>query len=244
VLPKSWTTVALIEDVDSSVGINAASNARLETIPFPGLTGFAGSGIHATPSAISVQIMNPASLQTSSGLVLGAVCPLNMDLRDRTSTWDALADDFTSFMKPRVMTAGKLSLRGVKASSYPLDMNAISDFRPMVDSTPGTTTWSGSNSVYPEGWAPIVVINEDANSSPPLALKALVCVEWRVRFDIGNPACASHVNHGVTSDAAWAAGVTRSESQGHGFADIATDVLEGIGASQAARWGARAAIFA
>jgi hypothetical protein len=151
-----------------------------------------------------------------------------------------MADDFVSFMKPRVMTAGKLSLRGVKASSYPLDMNAVSDFRPMTDTANAAITWSGTSAVYPEGWAPIVIVNEDANADPPLALKALVCVEWRVRFDIGNPACAAHTNHGVSTDGAWAEGVARAESLGHGIADIVEDVAAGAAAYQGVRYGAAA----
>eukprot|EP00959_Pyramimonas_sp_CCMP1952_P399469 8369809-Pyramimonas_sp.AAC.1 len=71
-----------------------------------------------------------------------------------------MGTEFISFMRPRLMSAGKLSLRGVQADPYPLNMNSVSSFRPFSQRPAGNFTWSGSSRLSPEGWAPIVVVNQ------------------------------------------------------------------------------------
>jgi len=214
-----WSLYGALFSVNSANPINAASNTRLEPIPFPGVP-VTGTGITAVPSAISVQVMNPNPLQTTEGIVAGAVCKTQLDLRGRTETWAEFGSEFISFMRPRLMSAGKLALRGVQLDAVPLNMNALSDFRPLSSSGAADVTWDTSQSHYPEGWSPIVIINNGSSETPPLSLNYLVTVEWRVRFDIGNPAVSSHTHHGVTSDAHWDNLIKAAESRAHGAMDI------------------------
>lgn len=236
---ENWTTIGMIKSVNSALAVNAPSNTFLHSIPFPGNGSLTGTGLSAVPAAISVQVMNPNPLQTTQGIVAAAVCPTQLDLRGRTETWADFGTEFVSFMRPRLMSAGKLALRGVQMDSYPLNMSALADFRPIYSYADTAFTWDSSNLVHPLGFAPIVVINQGSTETPPLELNFLVTIEWRVRFDIGNPAVASHTHHGVSSDQHWDDLIRQAVDKGAGVADIVERVANAGGAiaemAQAAR---------
>jgi len=214
-----WTNVGMLRSVNSGLAVGAPNNAYMSTVPFPGVA-VTGSGFTATPAAVSVQVMNANPLQTTEGLVAGAVCPTQMDLRGRVETWADVGNEVISFMKPRLMTAGKLTLRGVQADSYPLNMSTVSEFTPMEVLADGAINFNEEQRLHPNGWAPIVVINQGSTLDPPLELQFLITVEWRVRFDIGNPAVASHRYQGVASDADWGKMIEAAASKAHGMLDI------------------------
>jgi hypothetical protein len=225
-----WSNIGMLSSIDADLPIKSQTgpgNVWMHTIPFPGSGGIVSqlsSGLTAVPSAISVQVMNPSPLQTTQGIVAGTVCSTQMDLRDRTETWSEVANEVISYMKPRLMSAGKLSLRGIQADSYPLNMDAVSDFLPVHQYTPGNHIMRANKfDGRPVGFAPIIIIN-DAPSDAPLELNYLVTIEWRVRFDIGNPAVASHTHHGVTSDSHWDHLIRQAVAKGSGICDIAEKV--------------------
>lgn len=222
-----WSNIGMLTSRDAGLPINDTANngnALLHTIPFPGSKGQNATGFTAVPSAISVQVMNPNPLQTTQGIVAGTVCSTQLDLRGRSDTWAELSNEVISFMKPRLMSAGKLSLRGIQADSYPLNMGALADFLPVGDVTDGVVTMSANTfDGRPQGFAPIVIINE-ANTHPMLSLNFLVTVEWRVRFDISNPAVSSHVHHGITTDGHWDRLIRGAVARGNGICDIAERV--------------------
>lgn len=227
----AWSTACVLESVNPILSIDASNNARLRALPFPGANrsapGFLNtSTITAVPSAISVQVMNPNPLQTTQGMVFGSVSTTQLDLRNRADTWDDFADEFISFMKPRMMSAGKLALRGVQGDSFPLNMNSVSDFSNLVYATDMEMTYNDANAYVPDGWSPIVIINKGAGSSVPtlLNLNYLVTIEWRVRFDISNPAVSSHTNHGITSDNTWDQLIRSATARASGMIDIAERV--------------------
>lgn len=71
--------------------------------------------------------------------------------------------------------------------------------------------------------------------------------EWRVRFDISNPASSGMRHYPVTSDSFWDAIVKRAISMGHGIrdiADVAAHLGEGAGAAMATVRRARPAMQA
>ncbi len=128
------------------------------------------------------------------------------------------------------MSAGKVVLRGVQMDSHPLSMADVSDFRGLYEltssinqtgTTPGpwSTPAAGGTGVDPEGWAPMVVYNP--NNTP---LSLLVSMEWRVRFDLSNPAVSSHSHHGVSSDVAWEKHIAAATRQLPGVIDIVEKV--------------------
>lgn len=222
-----WSTIGLLTSRNAALPINddaSGGNALLHSVPFPGANSAVSTGFTAVPSAISVQVMNPNPLQTTQGIVAGTVCATQLDLRNRTDTWHELSNEVISYMRPRLMSAGKLALRGIQADSYPLNMAALSEFLP-VREQPGGAVVTMDSHVFdgrPQGFAPIVVINEGAATG--LSLNFLVTIEWRVRFDISNPAVASHVHHGVTSDGQWDQLIRHAVSKGNGVCDIAEKV--------------------
>lgn len=220
----TWVNIGLLRSVNSSLPINDPNNTIVESIPFPGVP-VGGSGLTAVPAAISVQIMNSNPLQTTEGIIAGAVSTAQLDLRDRTETWAEFGSEFISYMRPRLMSAGKLTLRGVQADSYPLNMNALSAFLPVTNQAGGPITLTDASWPYGfQGFAPIVLINQGSSLETPLTLQYLVTIEWRVRFDIGNPAVSSHMHHGVTSDSTWDRLVSAAASRGHGMLDIVEHV--------------------
>lgn len=233
---NTWSNIAAYGAVNASAAVNAAGNVNVYTVPFPGGSAITGSGLTVVPAAISVQIMNPEALIATTGTVASAVCHTQLDVGGRTETWNDFASEFMSFMKPRLMSAGKLALRGVQMNSYPLNMNILSAFEPMVLSGPSTTTWTSSNSFGPKGFAPMVVVNPQS-----VSLNYLVSVEWRVRFDIGNPAVSSHQHHGITPDSVWDGMVRAATAMGNGVRDIA-DIVSAAGQAAGAIRNARAAM--
>lgn len=212
-----WSNVVMIEDVVSSTAVNESANTRKYTIPVPGGS-MTGTTLSVVPAALSVQIMNPEALQGTNGIIAGAVCHTQLDINERTETYDELCTEIISYFRPRLMSAAKLALRGVQANSYPLNMSSIADFKPVVPTVDGTVTMGGA-AIHPEGWAPIVCVNDGG-----VDLRFLVSVEWRVRFDMGNPAVASHAHHGVTSDSTWENCIKQAVSVGNGMLDIAEKV--------------------
>lgn len=222
---KQWSNICALSSVAKATSINGSDNTRVHTVPIPGLS-LDGSGLSAVPAAISVQLMNPQALQSSKGIVAGSVSTTQLDLRGRTESWNDFATEYVSYMRPRIMSAGKLALRGVQLDSMPLNMTDVSDFRPIVDKSDlDTLTWEEASGVGPRGFAPLVIVNEqDGEGSDPLELEFMVTMEWRTRFDIGNPAVASHVHHGVTSDAHWNNLLAQAQARGHGVCDIVEKV--------------------
>lgn len=219
-----WTTVGMFRSNTETSAISDPGNTILETIPLPGSGPTVGDGMTAVPAAISVQVMNSNPLQTTEGICAGAVSHTQLNLKGRTETWNDFASEFISFMRPRLMSAGKLALRGVQMDSYPLNMAACSEFAPVLVPADGPFGWTSASGLTPMGWAPLVFINQAAPNATPLELQFLVTVEWRVRFDIGNPAVASHRNHGVTSDSKWSDMINMAVGRGHGVLDIVEKV--------------------
>jgi len=219
--------------VDGTKPIMDASNTRLFPLPLAELF----SAAEAVPAALTVQIMNSESLQTGSGIYqMGRVNQQLYVGQDPTSTrtWLDLAAQCISFYSPRLLSAGRLALRGVKCSTYPLDMGEYSDFSGIGDAANDQPVNMGPY-LKPAALAPIVFINPGAAGNSDLTqpgIQALVTIEWRVRFDPGNPATASHTFHSVTPDQVWNGVVKTMSEAGHGVHDIAEDAADlGIGAA-------------
>jgi len=167
------------------------------------------------PAAFSVQIMNPNALQTTSGIVYAGRARQMISLANKTTTWDALANELVSFSNPRLMSAGKLALKGVQIDAVPFDMNSLSDFKTRFGSSAGPYT-NNDAAIRFDGFAPIYVYNPEA-----IELQYLVCCEWRVRFDPSNPAYAANTYHQPSSLGYWDALQRAASYAGNGVYDIA-----------------------
>lgn len=214
-----WNRICMVQDVAATLAINHTDNAATITLPLSGL----GSAVTLVPAAVSVQIMCPTALQTANGIIYAGVMNTMPDVGGRSETWRSYFDKFVNFQSPRLLSAGKLALRGVQIDSYPLNMSEVSDFKAQYPSTDvDPFTWDGST-FEPAGWAPILIYNPNHAD-----LEYLITVEYRVRFDLDNPASASHTHHPIASDQCWDKYMQKASAMGNGVKDIA-DVVANIG---------------
>jgi hypothetical protein len=211
---NEWTNLCCIEDVASATNINAAGNAFRRSQPLT----FLGAAATCTPSALTLQILNPEPLQTTTGIVYAGVMHTQAEIEGRAQTWADYFNSFVNYMSPRLMSAAKLALRGVQINSYPLDMNEVSNFTTLEELPDGAFDYV-TGTYRPAGWAPIMVYNPDG-----VDLEFLVTTEWRVRFDLLNPASAGHVHHPVATDRTWDTLMQRATSMGNGVHDIVETV--------------------
>lgn len=226
-----WTNISAIGSVSGGDPINNTVNTRV--FATPGIDRKTlGYGSQLVPSAITVQIMNPEALNTTTGTVYAGVMNQVPQLGNDALSWADFARNFVSYNKPRLVAAGKLCLSGVKASGIPMNMSALSHFTPIQGYENGNFTW---NMVPPTGtlvneldadfcgFAPIVVYNPNE-----LKLQYLVTTEYRLRFDISNPASSTHSHHRPGSVDTWSGVVKTMCSLGDGVRDIA-DVVASTG---------------
>jgi hypothetical protein len=216
-----WNNVIALTSVDETQPINAAANAYLYTMPLAGF-GAGTSALTLVPAAITLQVMNREALNSTTGIIYAGVMSTQADIRGRTETWSTYAARFIEFMAPRLMSAGKLCLKGVQVNSYPLSMSQLSEFTTLVNSTDAAVTYD-SALPHLEGFAPIMVYNPDK-----VELEYLLTVEYRVRFDLANPASAAHRHFTVASDSTWDKLMRQAVALGHGVRDIA-DVVASTG---------------
>ncbi len=195
------------------------------------------SGATCVPSAFTVQIMNPEALQTTSGMVYAGVMHTQAKIGSRTETWEQYMERFVEYQAPRMLAAGKLALRGVRINSYPLSMSQVSEFTSLMDISDSAAHTMDGNFPEPTGWAPILV-----NNPGGIQLEYLVTTEWRVRFDLLNPASAGHVQHPLHGDNVWHSLMVNAAAAGNGVKDIA-DVVANAGNAFRAVKGAVHATF-
>lgn len=227
-----WSNTCAVGSIDASAAINRnPANARLWSSPLT----FLGAGTSAAtcvPSAVTVQILNPEALQTTTGIIYAGVMSTQAMLGSRTATWTSWFDSFVNYMSPRLLSAAKLSLKGVQMSSYPLNMTPLSEFTELMDRTDSDVIFNETVE-EPCGWAPLLVSNPQK-----VALEYLVTTEWRVRFDLLNPASAGHVHHPIHHDGEWDRLMKQANSLGHGVQDISETIAN---AGQAAETAMRVA---
>jgi hypothetical protein len=229
-----WSNVCAVGSVDASLAVNASpANARMWTSPLSFFS--AGtSGATCVPSAMTVQVLNPEPLQITTGIIYAGVMSTQAAIGGRTASWTSWFDSFVNFMSPRLLSAAKLSLRGVQVSTYPLNMTPISEFTELFQRADGDVTYTEAVE-EPTGWAPILVSNPGQ-----VALEYLVTTEWRVRFDLINPASAGHSHHPIHHDGDWDRLMKQATSFGHGVHDI-VETVANVG--QAAETAMRVASF-
>lgn len=215
-----WYNWCGVQDVDSTLGITATNNTTPIMMPMTEL----GQAAEVVPAAMTVQVMNAAALDSASGIfAMGRVNQaLALGGSAATLTWDQMVTNFISFYSPRMLTGGKLCLRGVKCSSYPLDMSEYSNFAPLDSSHAGNFSWTDGH--RPGALAPIVFVQKSATT---VSIQFMITIEWRVRFDPGHPATATHTHHDTLADAAWNDVIKSMSNVGHGVEELSEDVAAG-----------------
>lgn len=219
---SAWLDTVAVGSANAANPVNATSNAGFWPDTALGSDGF--SSARMVPAAITVQVMCPKNLQQADGILYIGRSKQVLELMGDTRTWTALANELVSFSAPRLCSAGKLALRGVKVDAIPYNMSQLADFGPraLISTTPFDKTWNeGSFEANFEGFAPIFCYNVNN-----VDMQYLVTVEWRTRFDPGNPAYSGHTYHPVATDSCWNETVKGMESEGHGVVDMAEGIVD------------------
>jgi len=209
-----WSSVFCVSDVTASQPVNAANNAT-----FTGHN-MAGYGYETTvaPSAFSVQVCNPAALQTTTGMTYLGVCSSQLGISNSPEPWNDWAERFITNMRPRSMSASSIAVRGKKVCSYPLSLESLCDFTEITTTVSSTGTWSGAV-MECSGFAPIVLYNPGGAT-----LEVLVTTEWRTRFSLSHPAASSHKMWLPTPERIWHASLNAAAAVGNGVVDVAEGV--------------------
>jgi len=234
-----WSNVCAVASNNGLLPIGSGANTAVFTNP--GIDrATLGNGSQLVPSAVTVQVMNPNALNTTSGVLYGGVMNQVIQLGTDSRTWQEFAEDFVSFNKPRLMSAGKVCLAGVKASGIPMNMEALAHFSPIESFSSDFYTWdlqppSGNPPTADldcdfAGFAPIVFYNPEN-----IKLQYLVTTEYRLRFDISNPASSTHTHHAPASVSTWSKVVKTLCDLGDGVRDISEVVASTGRAYQGAR---------
>lgn len=220
--PLSWVDICGIEDVVGSNDITAPDNTRPIRMPMLGL----GAACEVVPAALTVQVLNPNSLQNAEGVFAMARVNQQLSLGNSPAglTWREMGARVISFYSPRLLSGGKLAIRGVKCSAYPLDMSEYSQFAPVKAWPAQPFHWNlqtSNGGFRPAALSPIVFVQENAIAQ---TIEFLVTIEWRVRFDPGNPATASHTYHDTLPDEAWNGLIKSVSNAGSGVEELSEDV--------------------
>lgn len=221
-----WSSIIGRASVNSAVAVSANNNCiALNMTALRALDNLT----QIVPAALTVQVMNPEAVQTTSGMVWGGMSRTQLPIGSAVEPWDFFAQNFISLMTPRVMSAAKLAFKGVTGNAYPLNMSELSNFHQLIKSNGAdakiVTTWNRTQGTIPEtdgqptGMTPIVFVNPNR-----VDLIYQVTVEYRVRFALSNPASAGHIQHKAGSTALWDAAVAAAGAVGHGLMDIGEQV--------------------
>lgn len=193
-----------------------------------------GDATTIVPSALTVQLMNPNPLQTTSGIVYMGRLSTQFRGSDNVEQWKDLANLFVGTQSPRLLSAAKIAMRGVKVDAVPFNLSELMDFDRIQDiddtaTSPYSMGWNteaagGDNRILSlKGFSPIVVYNPQL-----INLQYLVTVEARVRFNMANPASSSHRSHPSASHKTWNDTVQHMTAQGHGVLDIVESVASNM----------------
>lgn len=230
---RNWCDICALGCADLT---KKPSEVAWSNFKMPMLSDKIGQHAQITPSACSVQIMNGNALAGTDGMLfIGKMKVQPTYAGDTVDKASDIAQNFVSYMAPRLCAAGKLALRGIQVDAHPMNMNRLADFTQVYrgftgssDENPLLTAWQ--NQLTPCGFTPIVIYNPNG-----VNLSLLVCTEYRTRFELFNPACASHKHHPPSSENEWAHMVKRACDLGSGALDIA-DIVAKSGLAQ--RFGA------
>jgi hypothetical protein len=223
----TWLSTIGVRNAPDGVGLpinNLADGGNAFFYGSSALDAESLNGARMVPAAITVQIMNGQALQAANGIAYIGRCKTVLDLMGDGRTWEALMQELVSYSAPRLCSGGKLALRGVQVNGVPNNLSVLSDFVPRRIPVNGRQVWAEPTFATDfEGFGPIFVYNPDG-----IALKYLVTIEWRMRFDPLNPAYAGHTMHAPASESTWSKVIGDAEALGHGVVDIA-DVTADVG---------------
>lgn len=207
---------ALSMDNDTN---NLTDQWGVHTLPPP--TGADTSGLsECVPAAVSVQVLNPTSLNNAAGVVYLGRCATTLSQPSAgTGTAGELANSLISYAQPKSISGATLAMKNQQINLVPANINELNDFRsigpPSTDTavTPTALTWG--NTLDFAGFKPAYIINPNKEN-----LTYRLCIEWRVRLSPLNPMHMVQQTHPPTSHDTWHKIISTAESMGHGVEDV------------------------
>lgn len=178
--------IGWVTDVEDAGGpIPTATSPIGINLPAVGNT-----GVECVPAAITMRITCPSPLINATGqLFLGR---WNVP-GDRTAYnhYADMVSGFEAYAKPEPYTAAMMATRVREVSCVPRDFNDFCEFHPYTNAT-------FSSSLRPWGGMTPIVFSMKA-AVPATVYNLQICVEWRYRFKMDDPAASTHVFHPPTS---------------------------------------------
>ena len=217
---STWSSATwLVNDTDANHTLGSLSGTFRGV--FASMLNSSWVAASVTPSKCSLQVINTENLQSADGTLYMARAKNRLDLADMvlTQKWKDLAQSLVSYTNPRIISGGKLALRGVQVDLVPNNMNRLSDFTGLHSETASTFHTDASQTTRFDGFNPVWIWNPDN-----IQYRAIVCTEWRVRFDPGNPAHAAVMSHPPASESTWHQHLDHLVSMGNGVIDIVEKV--------------------
>lgn len=212
-----WSNYCALSKANASDSLT--SQWGVHTLPPP--TGTDSSGLsECVPAAVSVQVVNPTSLNNAAGVVYMGRCATTLS-QPGSSSADAgeFANALISYAQPKSISGATLAMKNQQINLVPANINELNDFRsigpPSTDSgvTPTGLYWGDTLDFA--GFKPAYIINPNKEN-----LTYRLCIEWRVRLSPLNPMHMVQQAHPPTSHDAWHKIISTAESMGHGVEDV------------------------
>jgi len=153
-----------------------------------------------TPSAYSVRVYNPKSVQTTEGTVTMGRVSSELNWSGSSDTIDEKLGNLRNAQNLVMMSAAELALKPQQIDAMPLDLNQLSDFTSFYNTLAHGEpfTWTGASRARPAGFTPIFIYNP---SSIDLVIE--ICMEMRVRVEPENPFSSTMVHYPPTKSETW-----------------------------------------
>lgn len=176
--------IGWVSDTDQSSGPVPTTTSPIGiNMPSVGNT-----GVECVPAAISVRITCPSPLIAATGQLFLGRWNMPAD-RKNYSHYDDMEKGFLAFAKPEPYTAAMMATCTRQVSCIPRDFNDYCEFHKYEDSnfTDALIPWGGMT--------PILFCLSPVSGGNITQYNLQICVEWRYRFKMDDPAASSHEFH-------------------------------------------------
>lgn len=178
--------VGWITDTDQSSG-DVPTTTPPTGINMPAV---GNTGVECVPAAITVRITCPSPLISATGQLFLGRWNVPGDRRNYTNYGD-MEKGFLAFAKPEPYTAAMMATCARQVSAIPRDFNDYCEFHKYIDN-------DFSDSLVPWGGMTPIIMALSPVGGVATQYNIQICVEWRYRFKMDDPAASSHHFHTPT----------------------------------------------
>jgi hypothetical protein len=179
--------VGWISDTDQSSG-EVPTTTTPTGINMPSV---GNSGVECVPAAITARITCPSPLISATGQLFLGRWNVPGDRTNYTNYGD-MEKGFLAFAKPEPYTAAMMATSARQVSAIPRDFNDYCEFHKYVDN-------DFSDSLRPWGGMTPIIMALNPTTGTNTNYNVQICVEWRYRFKMDDPAASAHQFHKPSS---------------------------------------------